>query len=56
MPLDSQGIVTYRLIRKGNSFSGGTEILSGLRVNDKIIIDGVEHVVDGGVIEGGKVK
>ncbi|MFZ1980367.1 MAG: efflux RND transporter periplasmic adaptor subunit [Smithella sp.] len=54
--LDSQGIVTYRLIRKGNSFSGGTEILSGLRVNDKIIIDGVEHVVDGGVIEGEKVK
>jgi multidrug efflux pump subunit AcrA (membrane-fusion protein) len=54
--VDGQGIVTYRLVRKGNASAGGTEILSGLAVNDRIITAGVEKVIDGGVLTGEKTK
>ena len=54
--VDGQGIVTYRLIRKGNTSAGGTEILSGLTVNDRIITAGIEKVIDGGVLTGEKTK
>jgi hypothetical protein len=54
--VDGQGIITYRLVRKGNTSSGGTEILSGLTVNDRIITAGIEKVIDGGVITGEKTK
>jgi RND family efflux transporter MFP subunit len=50
--VDSQGVVTYRLIRKGNTYPGGTEILSGLAANDRIITAGVDHAIDGGIIGG----
>jgi RND family efflux transporter MFP subunit len=54
--VDGQGIVTYRLVRKGNASAGGTEILSGLKVNDRIITAGIEKVIDSGVIMGEKTK
>jgi RND family efflux transporter MFP subunit len=58
--VDEQGMITYRLVRTGMSYSGGTEILSGLNPQDRVIIDGVERVVDGGIIErlnsGGKAR
>jgi RND family efflux transporter MFP subunit len=54
--VDGQGIVTYRLVRKGNASASGTEILSGLAVNDRIIIAGIEKVTDGGLITGEKTK
>jgi RND family efflux transporter MFP subunit len=54
--IDGQGIVTYRLVRKGNASAGGIEILSGLTVNDRIITTGIEKVIDGGVITGEKTK
>lgn len=54
--VDSQGIVIYRLIRAGNISAGKTEVLSGLTVNDRIIMSGVEQVIDGAILAGGKVK
>jgi multidrug efflux pump subunit AcrA (membrane-fusion protein) len=54
--VDSQGVVTYRLIRKGNIFPQGVEILSGLTANDRIITAGVDHAIDGGTIRGEKIK
>ena len=54
--VDGQGIVTYRLVRKGKASAGGIEILSGLTVNDRIITAGIEKVIDGGVIIGEKTK
>jgi RND family efflux transporter MFP subunit len=54
--VDGQGIVTYRLVRKGNTSAGGTEILSGLTVNDRIVTAGIEKVIDGGVLTGDKTK
>lgn len=52
--VDGQGVVTYRLVRIGKEFNGNREILSGLKPNDRIIVQGVEKAVDGGVIEEGK--
>lgn len=54
--VDGQGIVTYRLVRKGNTSAGGTEILSGLTGTDRIITAGIEKVIDGGVLTGEKTK
>ena len=53
--VDGQGVVTYRLVRIGKERNGDWEILSGLKPNDRIIVQGVEKAVDGGIIEtGGK--
>lgn len=48
--VDSQDIVTYRLIRTGKSYAGNMEILSGLKPADRIIVKGVEKAVDGGIM------
>lgn len=48
--VDSQGVVTYRLIRTGHLFGGNVEVLSGLSPNERIITSGVEKAFDGGVI------
>ncbi|MHB9097726.1 MAG: efflux RND transporter periplasmic adaptor subunit [Syntrophales bacterium] len=52
--VDGQGIVTYRLVRTGKEYDGNWEILSGLKPNDRIIVQGVEKAVDGGIMENGK--
>jgi len=52
--VDSQGVVTYRLIRTGRAYGGGREILSGLTAGDRIIVGGVERAVDGGIVEPAK--
>jgi RND family efflux transporter MFP subunit len=52
--VDGQGIVTYRLIRTGKAYDGNREILSGLKPNDRIIVQGVEKARDGGIIETAK--
>ncbi|MEN6374070.1 MAG: efflux RND transporter periplasmic adaptor subunit [Smithella sp.] len=54
--VDNQGVIAYRLIRSGISHAAGTEILSGLSVQDRIIVQGIERAVDGGVISGGPAK
>ncbi|PKN34962.1 MAG: efflux RND transporter periplasmic adaptor subunit [Deltaproteobacteria bacterium HGW-Deltaproteobacteria-19] len=51
--VDGQGVITYRLVRAGNASAAGTEILSGLTAGDRIITDGLERVIDGGVISRG---
>ena len=52
--VDGQDVVTYRLVRTGKEYDGQLEILSGLKPNDRIIVQGVEKAVDGGVLEKGK--
>jgi RND family efflux transporter MFP subunit len=54
--VDDQGIVIYRLIRTGNTSADGTEVLSGLTVNDRVIMSGIEKVKDGDILTGGKTK
>jgi RND family efflux transporter MFP subunit len=52
--VDSQDVVTYRLVRAGKEYDGRLEILSGLKLNDRIIVGGMEKAVDGGILEKGK--
>ena len=49
--VDNEGIVSYRLIKKGKVSDGKTEILSGLKTGDRIITEGVERAVDGGIVK-----
>jgi len=49
--VDEEGIVNYRLIRVGTGLSGKVEILSGLKQGDRIIVDGVDKVKDGGILK-----
>jgi RND family efflux transporter MFP subunit len=48
--VDGQGIVTYRLVRTGAEYDSNREILSGLKAGDRIIVQGVEKAVDGGIL------
>ncbi len=48
--VDANSIITYRLIRAGRIYGDKVEILSGLSPNERIIIDGAEKAVDGGVL------
>ncbi len=52
--VDSKGIVTYRLVRTGKEYDGNREILSGLKAGDRIIVQGTEKAVDGGIVENGQ--
>ena len=52
--VDGQGLVAYRLVRIGKEYDGNWEILSGLKSNDRIIVQGVEKAVDGGIVEEAK--
>ena len=53
---DGQGVIAYRLVRAGNASAAGTEILSGLAAGDRVITDGIDRVIDGGVISEGTGK
>ncbi len=48
--LDDRDVATYRLVRKGKTFDKGTEVLSGLKDGDRIIVNGTEKAVDGGIV------
>lgn len=50
--VDQMGVITYRLVRTGQTSVDKTEILSGLTAHDRIVTDGVERVQDGGIIKG----
>lgn len=52
--VDEAGVVTYRLVRTGESYGTDVEILSGVDPGEKIIVEGVDKAVDGGVIKAAK--
>ena len=49
--VDDKGIITYRLIKTGKTYNEKVEVLSGLSNGDRIVVDGVEKVVDGGIVK-----
>jgi RND family efflux transporter MFP subunit len=49
--VDTNNIVSYRLIRVGKRFDDGVEVLSGIEDGQRIIIGGVENAIDGGILE-----
>lgn len=54
--VDSQGIVTYRLVRTGRSYENNIEVLSGLDAGESILTAGLEKAVDGGRIAEGTAR
>jgi RND family efflux transporter MFP subunit len=53
--VDDRGVIAYRLVRTGKTYGNSVEILSGLVGKDRIIVQGVEKAVDGGIMETGKM-
>jgi len=49
--VDANSILTYRLIRPGRVYGDMVEVLSGLNPNERIIVDGVEKAIDGGIVK-----
>jgi len=52
--VDDGGVITYRLIRTGVRSPGGIEVVSGLKAGERIISDGVDKAVDGGILARGQ--
>ncbi len=48
--VDDKNVISYRLIRKGDTNGSNIEILSGLNVGDKVIISSVDKAIDGGEV------
>ncbi len=48
--VDQKGIIKMRLIRTGKERNGMIEVLSGLNEGERIIVDGLEYAVDGGIV------
>ncbi len=49
--VDDKGIITYRLIKTGNTYNEKVEVVSGISDGDRIVVDGVEKAVDGGIVK-----
>jgi RND family efflux transporter MFP subunit len=49
--VDKEGIVSYRLVKKGKVSDGKAEIISGLKAGDRIITEGIEKAFDGGIVK-----
>jgi RND family efflux transporter MFP subunit len=54
--VDQSGIITFRLVRPGSHYGNNVEILSGIKANDRVIIDNLARAVDGGIIAGMKIQ
>lgn len=49
--VDSKEVISYRLVKTGKPYGGQIEVLSGLKNGDRIIVEGVEKAVDGGILK-----
>jgi RND family efflux transporter MFP subunit len=47
---DDEGIVTFRPVKTGKRYGEAIVVLSGLNSKERIVTDGIERVIDGGVI------
>lgn len=49
--VDDKGVISFRPVRTGKSYGENIEVLSGLNQGEKVITEGVEKVIDGGMIQ-----
>lgn len=49
--VDAKGFIVYRIVRMGKQYDQQVELLSGINAGEKIIVEGLEKVVDGGVVK-----
>jgi RND family efflux transporter MFP subunit len=54
--VDGGGVITFRILRLGKEHNGSVEVLSGLRVNERVITEGMEKASDGGILREVKGK
>ncbi len=47
---DERGIITFRTVRTGKRYGEAIEVLSGLNPEERIVAEGIDRVIDGGVI------
>ncbi len=48
--VDAQGIMTYRIIKTGQKYGDEIEVVSGVKGGERIVVEGLEHAIDGGVV------
>ncbi|MEJ2695444.1 MAG: efflux RND transporter periplasmic adaptor subunit [Candidatus Sulfobium sp.] len=48
----NDNVIKYTLIRVGKTFGGKVEVLSGLEPDDRVIVEGIDRAVDGGLYVG----
>jgi RND family efflux transporter MFP subunit len=48
--VDEKGVMTYRIIKTGQPYGEEVEVVSGLKPDERIIVSGLEHAVDGGSV------
>ena len=51
--VDQDGVVTLTMVRAGKKHGPSLEILSGIKPGERIIVEGAEKAVDGGVLKEG---
>ncbi len=49
--VNEKGVISYNLVKTGKIYGEEVEILSGLNKNGKIIVEGLEKAVDGGIVK-----
>lgn len=49
--VDDKGIMTYRIVKPGQTYGDKMEVLSGLRPGERIAVAGLDKAIDGGVIK-----
>ncbi len=49
--VDDQKVMTFRLVRTGKDYGDRVEILSGLKGQEQVAIEGLERALDGGRVE-----
>ncbi|MBP1750426.1 MAG: efflux transporter, family, subunit [Deltaproteobacteria bacterium] len=48
---DSKGVISYRLVKTGKPAGDQVEVLSGIKSGDRIVVDGIDKVIDGGKLK-----
>ncbi len=41
--VDSQGVMTYRIIKTGQTYGDQVEVVSGIKPDERIAVAGLEH-------------
>lgn len=49
--IDKDGVISYRIVRVGKLYGTQVEILSGISLNEKVIINEALQAVDGGIVK-----
>jgi multidrug efflux pump subunit AcrA (membrane-fusion protein) len=49
--VNEKGIISYNLIKTGKVYGEYAEVLSGLRNGDRIVVEGIEKAIDGGMVK-----